>query len=83
MPSTSPMRPSLRGGFYQTAYLKYYYPVEFMAALLTSVIDNPGKALNISSPVDPWALKSSLRILMKERPVFRVRRLHPVCVDRN
>ena len=28
---------------YQTAYLKYYYPREFMAALLTSVIDNPGK----------------------------------------
>ncbi|MGN1315107.1 MAG: DNA polymerase III subunit alpha [Lachnospiraceae bacterium] len=28
---------------YQTAWLKYYYPVEFMAALLTSVIDNPGK----------------------------------------
>ena len=28
---------------YQTAYLKYYHPVEFMAALLTSVIDNSGK----------------------------------------
>jgi len=28
---------------YQTAYLKYYYPIEFMAALLTSVIDNSGK----------------------------------------
>ena len=28
---------------YQTAYLKYYYPVEFMAALMTSVIDNPKK----------------------------------------
>ncbi len=28
---------------YQTAYLKYYYPVEYMAALLTSVIDNPRK----------------------------------------
>ena len=28
---------------YQTAYLKYYYPVEFMAALLTSVIDNNNK----------------------------------------
>ncbi len=28
---------------YQTAYQKYYYPVEFMAALLTSVIDNPKK----------------------------------------
>ena len=28
---------------YQTAFLKYYYPVEFMAALLTSVIDNSSK----------------------------------------
>lgn len=28
---------------YQTAYLKCYYPVEFMAALMTSVIDNTGK----------------------------------------
>ncbi|MFZ2946096.1 MAG: DNA polymerase III subunit alpha, partial [Blautia wexlerae] len=28
---------------YQTAYLKYYYPVEFMAALMTSVIDFPNK----------------------------------------
>jgi DNA polymerase-3 subunit alpha len=28
---------------YQTAYLKYYYPVEFMAALLTSIIDSTKK----------------------------------------
>ncbi len=28
---------------YQTAYLKCYYPVEFMAALMTSVMDNAGK----------------------------------------
>lgn len=28
---------------YQTAYLKYYYPVEFMAALMTSVLDNTRK----------------------------------------
>jgi DNA polymerase-3 subunit alpha len=28
---------------YQTAFLKYYYPVEFMAALLTSIIDNNSK----------------------------------------
>jgi len=28
---------------YRTAYMKYYYPVEFMAALLTSVIDNSRK----------------------------------------
>ena len=28
---------------YQTAYLKYYYPKEYMAALLTSVMSNTGK----------------------------------------
>ncbi|MCI8888680.1 MAG: DNA polymerase III subunit alpha [Hungatella sp.] len=28
---------------YQTAYLKYYYPREFMAALMTSVMDNNTK----------------------------------------
>ena len=28
---------------FRTAYLKYYYPVEFMAALMTSVLDNTTK----------------------------------------
>ena len=28
---------------YQTAFLKYYYPVEFMASLMTSFIENAGK----------------------------------------
>jgi len=28
---------------YQTAWLKYYYPVEFMAALMTSVVDSSTK----------------------------------------
>jgi DNA polymerase-3 subunit alpha len=28
---------------YQTAFLKYYYPKEFMAALMTSVLDNTAK----------------------------------------
>ncbi len=28
---------------YETAWLKYYYPTEFMAALMTSVIDAPAK----------------------------------------
>lgn len=28
---------------YQTAFLKYYYPVEYMAALMTSVIENSTK----------------------------------------
>ena len=31
---------------YQTAYLKQYYPVEFMAALMTSVMDNPTKEVD-------------------------------------
>ena len=31
---------------YQTAYLKYYYPEEFMAALMTSVIDVTTKVSN-------------------------------------
>ena len=34
---------------YQTAYLKYYYPVEFMAALMTSVIDNSTKVVRVHS----------------------------------
>jgi len=28
---------------YQTAYMKYYYPVEYMAALITCFLDNPVK----------------------------------------
>ena len=35
---------------YQTAWLKYYYPVEFMAALMTSVIDNSGKVSEYITP---------------------------------
>lgn len=31
---------------YRTAFLRYYYPIEFMAALLTSVIDNQTKLLS-------------------------------------
>ncbi len=31
---------------YRTAYLKYYYPCEFMASLLTSVLDNSDKIAN-------------------------------------
>ncbi len=30
---------------YQTAYLKRYFPVEFMAALISSVMDNPKKVI--------------------------------------
>ena len=34
---------------YQTAYLKAYFPVEFMAALMTSIIDNTDKLLEYIS----------------------------------
>ena len=38
---------------YQTAYLKCYYPVEFMAALMTSVIVNALRA-RIRLSIQPW-----------------------------
>ena len=31
---------------YQTAWLRHHYPVEFMASILTSVIDHPGKVIS-------------------------------------
>lgn len=34
---------------YQTAYLKRHYPHEFMAALLTSVLDNTGKVIEYTA----------------------------------
>ncbi len=35
---------------YQTAYLKYYYPVEFMAAIMTSVMNNINKVSEYIQP---------------------------------
>ena len=53
---------------YQTAYLKYYHPVEFMASLLTSVIDNSSKVTeyvmtcrNMGIPVLPPDINQSER----------------------
>ncbi len=34
---------------YQTAYLKHFYPAEYMAALLSSVLDNPVKVARYSA----------------------------------
>lgn len=42
---------------YQTAYLKYYYPKEYMAALLTSVLDNTGKLSEYISECDRIGIK--------------------------
>ena len=42
---------------YQTAYLKYYYPVEFMAALITSVIDNANTKMTYSDLITKMELE--------------------------
>lgn len=42
---------------YRTAYLKQYYPVEFMAALITSVIDNPGKVASYVHNIKTMGIK--------------------------
>lgn len=44
---------------YRTAYLKYYYPCEFMASLLTSVLDNSTK---VSAYIEDCK-KNGIRIL--------------------
>ena len=31
---------------YQTAWLRYHYPIEFMASILTSVMEHPGKVIS-------------------------------------
>lgn len=52
---------------YQTAFLKYYYPVEFMAALMTSVIDNSEKWQNILWCAKAWELPFFRRISIREK----------------
>lgn len=42
---------------YRTAYLKYYYPVEFMAALITSVIDNTAKVTEYVHDIKAMGIK--------------------------
>ena len=41
---------------YQTAYLKCHYPKEFMAALLTSVLDNTSKIIEYTGECTAWEL---------------------------
>ena len=42
---------------YQTAYLKCHYPGEFMAALLTSVLDNTSKVIEYSAECQRMGLR--------------------------
>ena len=51
----------------QTAWLKFYYPVEFMAALMTSVIDNSAKAAEYLLIVRNSVFPCSRRISMWDR----------------
>ena len=55
---------------YQTAYLKYYYPVEFMAALMTSVIDNADKSGRIYSGMPTDGILRSLPPDVNRRSIW-------------
>ncbi len=55
---------------YQTAFLKYYYPVEFMAALMTSVIDNPSKVSEYILSSRRWESTFSPLISRREKVPF-------------
>ncbi len=57
---------------YQTAWLKYYYPVEFMAALLTSVMDHPDKVANYILTCKHMGIKILPPDINKSEGVFSV-----------
>lgn len=42
---------------YQTAYLKYFYPAQYMAALLSSVLDSPDKVNGYSAEAARMGIK--------------------------
>lgn len=42
---------------YQTAYLKHFYPAQYMAALLSSVLDSPEKAAKYSAEATRMGIK--------------------------
>ncbi len=64
---------------YQTAWLKYYYPVEFMAALMTSVIDNVTKGAEyIMECPENGGFPCCLRILTKGSAAFSVSGEYPL-----
>ena len=53
---------------YQTAYLKYYYPVEYMAALMTSTIRE--RLPNTFTLADRWEFLSCRRISIVGLVIF-------------
>ena len=59
----------------QTAWLKFYYPVEFMAALMTSVIDNSAKAAEYLLHCKELGISVPRRISMWDRENSRQREM--------
>lgn len=60
---------------YQTAYLKYYYPVEFMAALMTSVIDNTRKVAEYIYSCRQMGIKVLSPDINEEKDAFWQRKM--------
>ena len=56
---------------YRTAYLKCHYPREYMAAVLTSVLDNTSKSLSTSASAGGWVSKYCRRRCSRARRVSR------------
>lgn len=56
---------------FQTAYLKCHYPREFMAALLTSVLDSTAKVIEYSSECQRLASRFCRRISMYPAAALR------------
>ncbi len=57
---------------YQTAYLKAYHPVEFMAALMTSIMDNTDKLLEYIAECQRLGIKLLPPNVNKSYSYFRV-----------
>lgn len=57
---------------YQTAWLKYYFPVEFMAALMTSCIENPAKVSEYIMTCRQMGIKILPPDINKSEGVFSV-----------
>lgn len=56
---------------FQTAYLKCHYPHEFMAALLTSVLDNTSKVIEYTTECQRLASRYSSRISISPAAALR------------
>ena len=56
----------------QTAYLKYYYPVEFMAALMTSVLDNSTKVVEYTQKCKQMGIEILPPDVNRSRSTFSV-----------